>query len=119
MSAISARTTGACTDALRARRLAQFHASAHPLIYTPGDNEWTDCHEHKGVAGGDPLERLATLRTLFFPDEQSLGQRNIPLMRQSAARPRFAKYRENARWDNRRGHVRDHSRRRQQQRTRA
>ena len=45
-----------CDDAFRTRRLAQFQGVAHPLIYTPGDNEWTDCP--------DPLERLANLRTL-------------------------------------------------------
>ena len=37
----------ACTDDLVARRFAQFSASAHPFIYTPGDNEWTDCHEQQ------------------------------------------------------------------------
>jgi hypothetical protein len=87
-----------CTDALTARRLAQFRASANPLVYTPGDNEWTDCHEKFGVAGGDPLERLAKLRSVFFADEQSFGQRRIPLTQQSKD-PKFAKYRENARWD--------------------
>src|SRR3954466_1250480 len=25
-----------------------------PLVYTPGDNEWTDCHKPK-EGGGDPL----------------------------------------------------------------
>ncbi|HLN86026.1 MAG TPA: hypothetical protein VK200_06175, partial [Candidatus Limnocylindrales bacterium] len=48
---------GSCTNELWARRLAQFQASVHPFIYTPGDNEWTDCHEPT-VKGGDPLERL-------------------------------------------------------------
>src|SRR5262245_20473124 len=47
-----------CTDAVWAQRLAQFQASANPLIYTPGDNEWTDCHDKQGTTGGDPLERL-------------------------------------------------------------
>jgi hypothetical protein len=87
-----------CTDAVWARRLEQFQASANPLIYTPGDNEWTDCHEQQGVAGGDPLERLATLRTVFFAGEESFGQRSIALARQSND-PKFAKYRENVRWD--------------------
>src|SRR5262245_12782955 len=89
-----------CTDALLARRLEQFQASANPLIFTPGDNEWTDCHDKQGVAGGDPLERLAKLRTLFFAGEESLGQRRIALTRQSAGKdPKHAKFRENARWD--------------------
>jgi hypothetical protein len=87
-----------CTDALLARRLEQFQASANPLIYTPGDNEWTDCHEGQGVAGSDPLERLLKLRALFFAVEESLGQRRIALSRQSAG-AKHARYRENARWD--------------------
>ncbi len=90
----------ACTDDMQARRLSQFNASVHPLIFTPGDNEWTDCHDAQGTKGGNPLERLATLRARFFPDEQSLGSRKIMLMRQSrSADPVLAKYRENVRWD--------------------
>jgi hypothetical protein len=65
----------------------------HPFIYVPGDNEWTDCHR----SGGDPLERLAKLRELFYPDDDSLGGRKLKLERQSAD-PRFAEYRENVRW---------------------
>jgi hypothetical protein len=88
-----------CLNELRARRLAQFRASAHPLVYTPGDNDWTDCHE-PAVKGGDPLERLANLRTVFFVGDQTLGQRTLPLTRQSQSEdPGMAKYRENARWD--------------------
>jgi hypothetical protein len=88
-----------CLNELRARRLAQFRASAHPLVYTPGDNDWTDCHE-PAVKGGDPLERLANLRTVFFVGDQTLGQRTLPLTRQSQSEDSgMAKYRENARWD--------------------
>src|SRR5215468_3475403 len=67
--------TYACTDDVVARRFAQFNASVHPFIYTPGDNEWTDCHDAQGVKGGNPLERLTHLRKVFFAGEQSLGQR--------------------------------------------
>ncbi len=42
---------------------AQFH---DPLVYTIGDNEWTDCHRSNNGAY-NPLERLATVRALFFP----------------------------------------------------
>ena len=88
-----------CTNELWARRLAQFRASAHPFVYTPGDNEWTDCHGPR-VDGGDPLERLAKLRTVFFDGDHTLGQRTFALKRQSqSADPAFAKYRENVRWD--------------------
>ena len=93
-------TTRSCTDALWERRLAQFRASANPLMYTPGDNEWTDCHEQQGFTGGDPLERLGKLRALFFAGDASFGQRSIALTRQSgSADARLAKYRENARWE--------------------
>jgi hypothetical protein len=37
-----------------------------PVIYTPGDNEWTDCHRANNGAY-DPLERLAVIRSMFFP----------------------------------------------------
>jgi hypothetical protein len=91
--------SGSCSDALWARRFVQFSASANPLIYTPGDNDWTDCHAHEGVTGGDPLERLSALRAKFFAAEQSFGQRTIALTRQSSADAGFAKYRENVRWE--------------------
>jgi hypothetical protein len=90
---------GSCTDELWARRLAQFQASAHPVIYTPGDNEWTDCHE-PNVKGGDPLERLEKLRSVFFSGDQTLGRRTFALTRQSqSADPALVKFRENVRWD--------------------
>ncbi|HET8707086.1 MAG TPA: hypothetical protein VFM46_12360, partial [Pseudomonadales bacterium] len=37
-----------------------------PVVYTPGDNEWTDCHKSKEKSSGDPLKELASLRSLFF-----------------------------------------------------
>ncbi len=80
-----------CTDALFMQRRDAFALLHHPLIYTPGDNEWSDCHRAFGAAS-DPLERLQKLRGLFFADGNSLGQRKITLARQSAAYP------ENARW---------------------
>lgn len=44
------------------------------------------------VQAGDPLERLDFLRGIFFPTDQSLGERTITLNRQSDAYP------ENVRW---------------------
>src|SRR5581483_3848583 len=37
-----------------------------PVVYTPGDNEWTDCHKAKELASGYPLNELAAVRSLFF-----------------------------------------------------
>ncbi|HEU5084703.1 MAG TPA: metallophosphoesterase, partial [Acidimicrobiales bacterium] len=47
----------ACTDERFAAVADGFAAFDDPVVYTPGDNEWTDCH--RPAAGGyDPLERL-------------------------------------------------------------
>jgi hypothetical protein len=86
-----------CTNEMLARRLAQLRASVHPVVYTPGDNDWTDCHE-PAVKGGDPLERLANLRAVFFDGDHTLGRRTFALARQSED-PTFPRYRENVRWD--------------------
>ena len=85
-----------CSDEILARRRAEFDTFATALVYTPGDNEWTDTHSEK--AGGHvPAERLARLRRLFFAEERSLGQKPIPLTTQRRD-PAFAKFVENARW---------------------
>lgn len=85
-----------CTDAMFANRLQAFNALQLPLILTPGDNEWTDCHRENN-GSRDPLERLAFLRQTFFTTSESLGARKIPVFRQSEE-PRYALYRENAIW---------------------
>jgi hypothetical protein len=82
-----------CTDARYQRTLEWWSVLRHPLVYTPGDNEWTDCRDPFA-----PLERLAHLRRMFFPDPaRSLGGRPLPLVSQ-AANPAFAEFVENARW---------------------
>ncbi len=86
-----------CSDAQLDSRLAGLNAMRHPVVYTPGDNEWTDCHEP--VAGRfQPLERLQRIRSTFFarPDS-SLGARRMPLTPQSADTA-WAEFAENARW---------------------
>ena len=84
------------TDALLLQRRNDFNTFDGPLIYTPGDNEWTD--SHTGAAGGhDPLERLAKIRELYFAEEHSLGKTTIPLVTQRRD-PAFKKFVENARW---------------------
>lgn len=85
-----------CSDEVFLRAKGWLNLSRHPLIYTPGDNEWTDCHR-LGLGRYDPVERLAKLREIFFQGEQSLGQKTMPLTRQSRE-PAYAKFRENARW---------------------
>jgi hypothetical protein len=45
---------------------SEFDRFDDPLVYTPGDNEWTDCHRPNN-GGYDPYERLAAIRETFFP----------------------------------------------------
>jgi hypothetical protein len=54
-----------CTDERFAAIKAAFATFEDPVVYTPGDNEWTDCHRANNGAY-DPLERLATVRATFF-----------------------------------------------------
>jgi len=86
-----------CDDATFYQRKTMFDASAHPFIFVPGDNEWTDCHRANNGAYA-PLERLNKLRELFFAGDYSLGQRTLQLTRQSAD-PRYAQFRENVMWN--------------------
>jgi len=74
-----------------------FRTAPLPLVFVPGDNEWTDCHRRSN-GGHDPLERLGRLRELFHAGEQSLGRRPLRLERQSRD-PAYAVYRENQRWE--------------------
>lgn len=89
--------SGECSDAALRDILGVFRDSAHPLIYVPGDNEWTDCHRRSN-GGYDPRERLAKLRQLFFADDHALGRRTLRLERQSSD-PAHSAYRENVRWE--------------------
>ena len=69
-----------------------------PLVYSPGDNEWTDCHRADN-GGYDPLERLTKLRELFYPAPGlSLGRSPMKVEPQSVD-PKFAKFVENTRWE--------------------
>jgi hypothetical protein len=55
-----------CADERFAAVRAAFDTFDDPLVYTPGDNEWTDCHRANNGAY-NPLERLDELRAVFFP----------------------------------------------------
>ncbi len=44
----------------------QFQQFRDPVVYTPGDNEWADCHKGKQLSSGAPLKELASVRSLFF-----------------------------------------------------
>jgi hypothetical protein len=67
-----------------------------PLIYTPGDNEWTDCNK-KAAGNYDPEERLEVIRKMFFKDDTSFGKEKIKLEAQSV-NPSFSDFVENRMW---------------------
>jgi hypothetical protein len=73
---------------LAAKSFASFRK---PLVYVPGDNEWTDC-DRASAGSYDPNDRLALVRKMFAATPKSLGQDKIALNRQSSAFP------ENVRW---------------------
>ena len=80
-----------------------------PLVYTPGDNEWSDCHKAAqgggkynattgqidyvtdpatgqpvDYAGGDPAANLNLVRSLFFPQTgRTLGGGNMHVLSQA------------------------------------
>jgi hypothetical protein len=104
---------------------------ADPLVYTPGDNEWTDCHkaaegggkydpatgqinyvidpatgQPAGYARGNPIANLALVRSLFFSQPgQTLGSGSLAVLSQAQvsdpAHPNDAEYVENVLWENR------------------
>src|SRR2546429_3440074 len=90
------KVTMPCTDENFQRVLATFQASVHPFFLTPGDNDWTDCHFLK-ARQVDPMERLAKVRAMFFPEGRSLGQKTIAVDSQ-AKDAEFKPYRENLMW---------------------
>lgn len=89
-----------CTDELYLRRRGELNQSKHALIFTPGDNDWVDCRRPTNNRG-DPIERLAKIREIFYPTANALGRTPLQLQRQSdiaTASSEFARYRENAMW---------------------
>jgi hypothetical protein len=87
-----------CTEDYNKTVLAHWSAFARPLVYTPGDNEWADCHKAKEGGGsfnkatgnidyvvdangrfadharGNPVANLELVRSLFFAKPgQTLG----------------------------------------------
>lgn len=66
-----------CEDAVYENMYSYFaNHFESPLVYSPGDNEWTDCHRTSNGTY-DPFERLNFLRATFFPDNKTLGQNRI------------------------------------------
>jgi hypothetical protein len=72
-----------CSDDYFQSIKADFDQFKDPLVYTVGDNEWTDCHRPNN-GGYNPLERLAKIRQVFFPNPgKTLGQHPASVLSQS------------------------------------
>jgi hypothetical protein len=76
-------TPTTCTDALYQQALRFFNSLESPAIFTPGDNDWTDC-DRPSNGGFSSRERLDHERKVFFATPFSLGQRRMRLEVQTA-----------------------------------
>jgi hypothetical protein len=56
-----------CTDKVLLEQLAFLNDFTAPTLYSPGDNEWTDCYRDK-AGRYDPYERLAFIREHYFAE---------------------------------------------------
>ena len=97
-----------CTAAYNRSVAALWTRFRDPLVYTPGDNEWADCHKPAegggswnattqqvdllrdsdgntlSHAGGDPLANLALVRQVFFAQPgRTLGGRPMDVISQA------------------------------------
>ena len=80
-----------CDDPVYTRAEGYFNSLRAPAMYTPGDNEWTDCDRPSNGAYSS-RERLEHIRTTMFDTPYSFGQRRMRLQVQEAP------YVENRRW---------------------
>lgn len=78
---------------------------ADPLVYTPGDNEWTDCHRANNGAfvptsnGVGAPGRLETLRVKYFPTPgQTIGSGAPRSIDTQASVPAHSTFVENTKW---------------------
>ena len=64
-----------CDDAWFEYIYESFQSFRDPLVYTPGDNEWTDCHRDNN-GNWNPIERLDRIRDVYFSEPgRTLGGR--------------------------------------------
>lgn len=86
-----------CSDAMMSTRRREFDAMTTPVVYVPGDNEWTDCHTTQ-TGAFDTLVRLQQLRRTLLPDpSQALGRTAMTVTSQ-ADQPAWREFAEHRRW---------------------
>ena len=84
-----------CTEALYRSRLDLFTSLGPPFIFTPGDNDWSDCKSEE-QSGKD---FLALVRTVFFPEVGQLAGAPDFSVRSQAAGEDFPEVVENVIWE--------------------
>lgn len=81
-----------CDDSYFSMIKTQFNRFADPLVYMPGDNEWTDCHRSNNGAY-NPLERLSAIRSMFFAKPNTTNGRAQHIASVNAAFPEIVTWR--------------------------
>jgi hypothetical protein len=70
------KTPSACSNELYAQSLQYLSALVKPAMFTPGDNDWTDC-DRPANGGFNSRERLDYERNLFFSTPNSQGKQTM------------------------------------------
>lgn len=87
-----------CSDEVLRKAFEQMQTIENPLVYSIGDNEWTDCHRER-AGKFDPRERLAKVREIYFPKPgTSLGKTTMPVDSQGLLDARHKTFIENQRF---------------------
>lgn len=69
-------TPTSCSNELYAQSLAYLNSLKAPAMFTPGDNDWTDC-DRPSNGGYNSLERLDYQRKAFFSTPYSFGKKRL------------------------------------------
>jgi hypothetical protein len=77
-----------CTDDVFSTAIATFGKFKKPMVYIPGDNEWTDCHRLNN-GGYHSTERLEYLRKVMFPTVDTFGKTKMPVIHQAKPGQKF------------------------------
>ena len=54
-----------CSDVFRTSTLYDWNRLNRPLVFTAGDNDWTDCNIERGNANMDPVQEFSKVRGIF------------------------------------------------------
>lgn len=72
-----------CTDQMLTSRVKAIDDIRLPVVFVPGDNDWTDCHRRR-AGRYKPLERLQFLRRIAYPEiGASLGSPTLTVQSQA------------------------------------